>query len=184
MKKEIVFLSSLVAVVAGAQTFPQGVIKLDSTASLVPIYFQSVGGGQAPSEVFIEVLASAPGLKTYTSVDSMSEAAGKVLYADLGSGNAYYFYDGSVNVSQVAPGASADFIVRAWTGATTYDAATIKGESAVINQTTAVFNGPPNTPPENPLNFNTALTMTVVPEPTTIALLALGGAALFFRRRQ
>jgi len=189
MKKEIVFLSSLVAVAAGAQTFPQGMVGLDSSASDVPIYYLAKGT-QAPSEVFVEVLASPAGAGTFASIDSMSETKNTVFSADLGgaNGTAYYFYEGAVNVTGVTPGASADFIVRAWTGAATYDSATIKAESGVITQNTAIFNGPPNLPPENPLGFNTALTMvdtsTVIPEPATLALLAIGGAALFFRRRQ
>jgi len=188
MKKEIVFLSSLVAVAAGAQTFPQGMVTLDSSAADVPIYYLAPGT-KAPSEVFVEVLASPAGAGTFTSIDLMSETKNTVFNADMGgaNGTAYYFYEGAVNVAGVTPGASADFMVRAWTGAATYADATFKVQSPVITQNTAIFNGPPNTPPENPLGFNTALTIvdtSVVPEPATIALLAIGGAALFFRRRQ
>jgi hypothetical protein len=118
----------------------------------------------------------------------MSETAGSVIYFDngAGKGDAYYFYDGNQVVPGITPGSSADFIVRAWTGATTYDAATARVESAVFTQNTAIWNGPPTTATDNPLTLAGSLTMTttIVPEPATIALLALGGAALFFRRRQ
>lgn len=181
MKKEIVFLSALAAVAASAQTFPAASVGLDSTTFNAPIYYIAAGT-QAPGEMFVEVLARADAASAFTSVDLMSQTKNTV-YFDSG---AYYFYDGAVTVPGVTPGATADFIVRAWTGAATYDAADplMRNESALITQVTGNWTASTSPPPDVALNFNQALTVGAVPEPTTLALLAIGGAALFFRRRQ
>lgn len=59
MKTGIVLFSWLTAVAAWAQTFPQGMVTLDSIAEDVPIYY-FIAGVQSPSYVFVEVLASVP----------------------------------------------------------------------------------------------------------------------------
>lgn len=98
-----------------------------------------------------------------------------------------------VSLTGVAEGATANgLIVHAWdnrTGAT-YDAATIKGASAPFSNPT----GGGTTPPPSLTglqSFNLAggggpVTPTpgVIPEPSTIALGALGAAALLFRVRK
>lgn len=179
MKKEIVFLSALAAVAASAQTFPAASVILDSGNTSAPIYYLA-SGTQAPSEVFVEVLARADAGSAFTSADLMSETKNTVYY-DSG---AYYFYEGAIPVAGITPGASGDFMVRAWTGAATYDEATIRAESPIISQVTGNWTASTSPPPDVYLNFNQGMTMGAVPEPATIALLAIGGAALFFRRRQ
>lgn len=179
----------LTAVAASAQTFPAASVILDSSAADVPIYYLAPGT-KAPSEVFVEVLARADAGSAFTSADLMSETKNTVFTADLGGtkGEAYYFYEGAITVPGITPGATADFMVRAWTGAATYDAATFKAESPIITQVTGNWTASTSPPPDVSLNFAQGLTIVdttpVVPEPATIALLALGGAALFMRRRQ
>ncbi len=187
MKTGIVLLSCVAAVAAWAQTFPQAMVVLDSSVGVVPIYYISPGT-RAPGDVFVEVLASKPGENNFISIDVMSETKNTVRYLDLGRGlgSAYYFFDGSVDVKGIPaiPGAYADFVVRAWTGAASYDTATFRAESAVTTQVTMPWNGPPDLPPENLLAFSQGMTMeSIVPEPGTIALIAMGGAALFLRLR-
>lgn len=187
MKTGIVLLSFLAAIAAVAQTFPQSMVKLDSTVGVVPIYYIAPGT-RAPSEVYVEVLASVPGANNFISIDVMSETEQTVRFLDLGRGlgSGYYFFDGAVNAMGIppVPGAYADFVVRTWTGATSYDTATLRAESSIITQNTMVWNGPPELPPENLLAFSQSMTMGVmIPEPATMVMLVVGGAALFLRRR-
>jgi hypothetical protein len=92
-------------------------------------------------------------------------------------------------IGSVAPGAEATIVVRAWeaAGGTSFDVAKAAGakwgESTAFSVATGgvVVGG-------NPPSFPTALTgltsFSLVPEPSTYALLALGAAALFLRRRK
>lgn len=100
----------------------------------------------------------------------------------------------------VLPGQTASLVVRAWDNAggtiNSYAAATIKGESAPF--TTGTLGGDPDG--DGPLLPITPIGMvvegaggfqsfslsgvTVIPEPTTIALGAIGAAALLIRRRK
>ena len=98
------------------------------------------------------------------------------------------FTAGSQAVPGVAGGATAQLIVRAWdtkTGAD-YASALISGKSDVF--TSSVLGGAGN-PPSTPSSMVTGLptgfqSFALTPEPTTIALGALGAAALFIRRRK
>lgn len=98
------------------------------------------------------------------------------------------FTAGSQAVPGVAGGSTAQLIVRAWdtkTGAD-YASALISGKSTVF--TSSVLGGAGN-PPSTPSSMVTGLptgfqSFALTPEPTTIALGALGAAALFIRRRK
>lgn len=88
----------------------------------------------------------------------------------------------AVSVPTVAPGANAFVRVRAWdtsTGAT-YEAAGIKGESALLT----IATGGVGAPPSLPANLVGLTSFSLVPEPSTIALGVLGAAALLLRRRK
>lgn len=93
-----------------------------------------------------------------------------------------YWVNQTVDVPGVAPGNNATFVVRAWqTSLGSYDAAvgTAWGESGQF--TVAVGGG--TLPPAN-LTTLQAFTVTIVPEPSVIALGVLGAAALLLRRRK
>ena len=80
----------------------------------------------------------------------------------------------------VAAGTDATFVVRAWrTAQGSFDAATDKGASDpfVVNV------GGGTLPPSN-LTTLKAFTVTIVPEPSIIALGVLGASALLLRRRK
>jgi hypothetical protein len=89
-------------------------------------------------------------------------------------------------IGTVAPGAEATIVVRAWeaAGGTSFDAAVAAGakwgESAAFTVATGGVGAPPTLP--SPLVGLTSFSL--VPEPSTYALLALGAAALFLRRRK
>lgn len=82
-----------------------------------------------------------------------------------------------VNVPQL-PGTVASIVFRAWEGAD-FASASVRGETAPINVTL----GGGILPAAN-LDALGGQTLTLVPEPSTIALGILGAAALLFRRRK
>lgn len=75
------------------------------------------------------------------------------------------------------PAGSYSIVLRAWTGASTYDAATFRGESAPV--TVALTEAP-----AIPNDLIGLQGFTLVPEPTTLALGAVGLGALLIRRRK
>lgn len=83
-----------------------------------------------------------------------------------------------VSVPGVAAGAQATLLMRAYNGAT-YEASLNRGESAPITITL----GGGTLPPAN-LTGLQGFTTTVIPEPSTIAIAALGLGALLLRRRK
>jgi len=92
-----------------------------------------------------------------------------------------------VVVGGVAAGSSGTFRMRAWnTAAGSYDAAsTIAGNWSGQSADFTVRLGGGTLPGSNLVGLQAfSVTLTPVPEPATIALLALGGAALLIRRRK
>lgn len=92
-----------------------------------------------------------------------------------------------VTVAGIAAGADADFIVRFYNGAS-YTASSIRGETKVIDDVTL---GGVGSPPSLPVvlkgktgSVASPVTATLIPEPSTIALAALGFGALLLRRRK
>lgn len=92
-----------------------------------------------------------------------------------------YVSAGAATFAGLLPGTSANLILRAWQGTagSTYDTASIKGQSAPFAVT---FSVAPN-PPSDLLTLGTG-SFNLVPEPTTLALGAIGLGALLIRRRK
>jgi hypothetical protein len=91
-----------------------------------------------------------------------------------------------VPIATVAPGEAATIVIKVWeaAGGTSFEVAQGAGfkfgESAPISVTT----GGVGSPPSLPGNLVGLTSFSLVPEPSTYALLALGAAALFLRRRK
>lgn len=94
-----------------------------------------------------------------------------------------YFSGGPREITGVNAGAAASVQVRAWSvsSGATFDAASIRGSSPVLNLTAT---GNAGEPPSLPVNLVGLQQFSLVPEPSTIALGALGALALLFRRRK
>jgi len=91
-----------------------------------------------------------------------------------------YVSAGVANFASAAPGSTVNLVLRAWTGASTYEAATSRVVSAPFSVTFAVA---PN-PPGDLVGLPTTALALSVPEPATLALGALGlGALLAYRRK-
>jgi hypothetical protein len=76
-----------------------------------------------------------------------------------------------------SPAGSYSIVLRAWSNASSYDAATIRGESLPVTLTLTEAPAIPN-------DLIGLQGFTMVPEPTTLALGAVGLGALLIRRRK
>jgi hypothetical protein len=90
-------------------------------------------------------------------------------------------------IPTVAPGAQAVIQVRAWDASyASYEAAAAAGGKAGASANLTVTTGGAGQPPSLPANLVglQSFSLSVVPEPGTLALVALGACALFLRRRK
>ncbi len=112
------------------------------------------------------------------AADSLSAVGSPVaFYTGTKAG---YFKGGVVDVGFNGAGF---FQVKAWQGADTFEAALVSGMSNVIGLTPGDSTAaPPGLPAD--LAGLEAFSLTVIPEPGTIALAVLGLAAFFVRRRK
>lgn len=181
MKK---LLIALAAVIVSVATYAQGTVTFNTRIPGVvdaPVTLgtaEGLGAGDLYSAGLWVVGAGGAltPIPSSTTVFRSVPAGGNPLLAK------YVVTVPEVAVPGAATGGSATLRMRAWlTTAGSFDAAaaTARGESA--NFTVSGLGGGP-TPPTNP----TGLTGFVipVPEPTTLALGALGAAALLIRRRK
>ena len=143
------------------------------------------GGTAAGSSIVVQLWGSAPG-------GSLAAIGAAVPLRD-GAGAGYINSTGqdlTRAISGVAAGAAAQVQIRAWSIAdgATYAAASLVngaliGSSAILNlSSTGGAGSPPSLPA--PLIGLQGFTMTVVPEPSVIALAVIGAGALLLRRKR
>lgn len=136
---------------------------------------------------FDEPVFSSPGVPAdgaqyrnmlYFSTGGAFQAQGQSFDFNGGPG---YFVGGTLTLTGVAKGTTVTLEVRAWDNTTgaTWELATYRGQSDPFSYATPAEGGPP---PGYMLNMQS---FTMVPEPSTYALLGLGvGALALFRRRK
>ncbi len=96
----------------------------------------------------------------------------------------------TVTVAGIAGGSAASVAMRAWDASTgaTYDAATVRGSSAVLSIVLGGGGNPPAVPADLTglagFSLAGAGPGPVIPEPSTVALGLLGAGALFLRRKK
>ena len=113
-----------------------------------------------------------------STADSLSAVGSPVAF--YSGKKAGYFSGGSVDVGFNGAGF---FQVKAWSGADSFESALVSGMSNVIGLTPGDSTAsPPGLPAD--LAGLEAFSLTVIPEPGTIALAVLGLAAFFVRRRK
>jgi hypothetical protein len=150
------------------------------TPSLGQVFFNTVNGATVDNTVQAQFFFG-------TTAGSLTEASPIFTFATANQGflNAGFF---TVTSSSVFGGNSGFYKMVAWQGGGSYGVGnTLNGESAV----TAVSFGGPNQAnsqnfPVQAVNLHNAFAITAVavPEPTVIALGAIGSIALLLRRRK
>lgn len=102
--------------------------------------------------------------------------------------NGFIINNTVTTVSSINSGDTIVYQLRAWTGAATYELASVTPGAKIGNSATTsiTVGGPPSlsTAPNTSLHSSFALTAVSVPEPATIALGIFGAAGLLARRRK
>jgi len=154
----------------------------------VPIYLVTSGTLAPTAGVFVQILGGPVG-GAQAAVQDKTGAAIAPFAMGTGGAGAGYFDDGVGVVPGVAAAGTAQLTLQIWQGtaAAGYAGATVKG-TATWQQTLGSWN-PTAVPPAALTGVTlgipgTSLTLTGVPEPSTIALGLLGGLALLIRRRK
>lgn len=173
MKKALALLAAL-TLMGAANIWAAATVTLNNYDSNMPIFYQTTGSLAPLEGTFVELVGTSGAVIPTgggSSIISMAEPG---------------FFDGGFGVVPgVTDGSSAALTLRAWRGAATYDAASEKGE-VTWTQNTGAWD-PAAVPPAAPSGPALAVPSSVliaVPEPSTIALGILGGAALLLFRRK
>jgi len=177
MKKLTVTL--LATSLLGLVAFAQGTVNFANVGvGLNAPIFLSDGTTKVPSTGFTAELLAGPSIGTLASVATtgfLPSAPG-------------YFNGGPVTITSVAPGAIGFFQVRLFTTASGSFAAAQAanlpntwGQSAIFQNTTGGVGSPPS-PPATLTGLSP--TFLFVPEPSVLALAALGSASLLISRRR
>jgi hypothetical protein len=180
MKK---LLIALAAVMITAASYGQGQVVFANkvgTAVDAPVFIQGTQTGPGAGYSVQLYLSGAGGSLTALTPASTFRAAGtgSAAIADR------YWVNQTVDVPGVASGGNATFVVRAWqTSKGSFDAAKAANDGWGESSPFTVAVGGGTLPPAN-LTTLQGFTVTVVPEPSVIALGVLGAAALMLRRRK
>lgn len=170
MKKVLSVLAAL-AVVGTASCFGAAAVNLNNYDANTPVFYQTAGT-KAGTGCYLVIMSGTD------VISSTSGGTGVFSLADDPG-----FFDGGIgNIPGLADNAQASFTAWAWKGEGTLAglANAVEKGSATWSQTTGA-NSPPNLP--NPAVLNIP-SITIVPEPTTIALGLIGAAGLLFFRRK
>jgi hypothetical protein len=190
------FLTAIISVGVATTTLAQGTVVFENVDSSgggsISIFNFNGNGGY---------LAALPGTYTLALLWAPGSSIGAVVQSSFSQIGTYtertsnfgggFFTDSSVLTTGAATagGSVAVFEVEGWSGSyANYAAAVAAG--AYVGQTAPFLNGtgnptPPATPPVNTTGWDGDIILTLAPEPGTMAICALGAAALclFYQRK-
>ena len=195
MFKKILALVVLASVSTVA--FAQGTVNFNTLAlgTSAQVY-QSDGVTLLSGATYMAQLFAGPGTTAESALVAVGNPVGFRTSANAGyvqtTGTAFgSAVDPVVTISAAAAGGAVTVQLRAWDA--TYASyalakASLKGnvygQSALL--ALAATGNPNGSPPSTPVNLDglKGFNLNVIPEPTTLALVLLGGAALLIRRRK
>lgn len=175
MKKILIVVAS-VMISMGA--YGQGTVAFQNIGATLDAPIKNIAGQNASGAKYkVELLAG-------TTASSLSVVATTQL-SDNAS-QAGYFLGGVATLANFAPGTKPFFQVRAFdsTGGATFANSTVSGASTVFALGSANGLGGVGSPPSLPSDLIGLTSFRLVPEPSTIALALVGGAAFLLRRRK
>jgi hypothetical protein len=186
MKKVILTLCSILVVVGA---YAQGTVNFNNrvTGSGIdaPVFVGAIGGAKADGTAYLAQLYAGPS-------DTALAAIGEAVAFRTGAAAGYVTVAASTRtIGTVAPDAIARVQIRAWAVASgaTYELASaaggLVGQSGILGIKTGGAGSPPSLPAD--LVGLTSFAIAggpVIPEPSILALGALGGLALLLRRRK
>jgi len=185
MKKALMILSSMLVAVGA---FAQGTVNFAAKVTGVydaPVFIDTVGGpNKASGSAYMSQLYAGPSASALAAIGSPVP-----FLTGTGAG---YWRSASLAIPSVAPGATASVQIRAWAASAgaTYEAALAAnggtGQSALLSVVTGGAGSPPSLPADlaGLASFAIVGGTPVIPEPSVLALGALGGLALLIRRRK
>jgi hypothetical protein len=190
MKKVILTLGSMLVAIGA---YAQGTVNFNnhvtgSTPPIdAPVYVGAVGGTKAAGTDYLAQLYAGPS-------DTSLAAIGTAVPFRTGAAAGYVTTAAaSLAIPTVAPGADAKIQVKAWAASSgaTYEAASAAGGQVGASSIITVKTGGAGSPPGLPADLIGLQAFAVsgnvgpvVPEPSILALGALGGLALLLRRRK
>jgi hypothetical protein len=173
MKKLLITLAALM--VASATAWAQGQIALDNL---------NIPGGGVP--ITGDTTGATAQLWLVGTGGALTPLAPTTTFRTSPAAATAYVVPAVVTLDGIKGGTSETFVLRAFKGAS-WDSATAQGQSNPFTVTLGgdALDGNPPATPAKMAGFQTfAIASVTTPEPSTIALAALGAAAFFIRRRK
>jgi len=137
-------IPAAVVISSSGQTPLVATVTLNNYDAKMPIYYKTSGAlAGSGQKIYVQLLGGPVG-GTLTPVKDVDNALDTFPLSEPG-----YFDQGTGIVGGVTPGGTAQFILRAWKDAATFDAATEKGQTPAWTQSTGSWNGaavPPQLP--------------------------------------